>query len=166
MVKKQAILRVEKEVGPSTYQGNVGIQLIDGENRGELRVREIINEVRKLVGPISEAEVVSYGSRSFFGRPVSISLIGENYEELKAATGKVKERMSALEELTDVVDNNQEGLREVNITLKDKAKYLGLNLQDIIGQVRRGFFGREVQRLQRGRDEVKVWVRYDIADPV
>jgi multidrug efflux pump subunit AcrB len=59
-----------------------------------------------------------------------------------------------------VVDNNQEGLREINLKLKDKARYLGLNLAEVVGQVRSGFFGNEVQRLQRGRDEVRVWVRY------
>ena len=41
---------------------------------------------------------------------------------------------------------------------------LGLDLQDIVGQVRQGFFGAEAQRLQRGEDEVRVWVRYDEAD--
>jgi len=72
--------------------------------------------------------------------------------------------MQQLTELTDVVDNNQEGLKEINITLNEKAEFLGLNLQEVLAQVRRGFFGSEVQRLQRGRDEVRVWVRYDESD--
>ena len=72
--------------------------------------------------------------------------------------------MEQLSELSDVVDNNQEGLREINISLKEKAKFLGLNIQEVLGQVRQGFFGSEVQRLQRGRDEVRVWVRYDQND--
>jgi multidrug efflux pump subunit AcrB len=33
-----------------------------------------------------------------------------------------------------------------------------------VTQVRQGFFGAEVQRLQRGEDEVRVWVRYDEVD--
>jgi len=87
-------------------------------------------------------------------------LKGENYETLSGATEEIKSAMQNLEGLADVVDNNQEGLREVNISLKESALYLGLNLQEIVSQVRQGFFGSEIQRLQRGRDEVRVWVRY------
>ena len=162
--EKQAIRQVEKNIGPSTYAGGLSINLLDGENRDSLSLRDVINAIRSEVGDIPMAEVVSYGAQSAFGKPISISLVGENYAELKAATEKVKAEMQALTELTDVVDNNQEGLREVNITLKEKGRYLGLNLQEVVGQVRSGFFGSEVQRLQRGRDEVRVWVRYDEAD--
>ncbi|MCA1763906.1 MAG: efflux RND transporter permease subunit [Flavobacteriales bacterium] len=41
---------------------------------------------------------------------------------------------------------------------------MGFTEQNLIGQIRSGFFGYEAQRLQRGDDEVKVWVRYDIED--
>ncbi|MEN0005140.1 MAG: efflux RND transporter permease subunit [Bacteroidota bacterium] len=162
--EKQAILKIEKNLGPTTYQGSINVSLLDGENRDSLALREVINTVRKEAGPMLEAEVVSYGAQSAFGKPISISLIGENYAELDAATNEIKSRMQALAELADVVDNNQEGLREINISLKEKARYLGLSLQDVVGQVRSGFFGSEVQRLQRGRDEVRVWVRYDQSD--
>jgi multidrug efflux pump subunit AcrB len=161
---KDAILRVEKKIGPSTYQGSLSVNILDGESRDSMRLRDVINTIRKKAGTIPVAEVVSYGAQSTFGKPISISLVGENYDELKAATEEVKTEMQALAELADVVDNNQEGLREINITLKEKGRYLGLNLQDVIGQVRSGFFGSEVQRLQRGRDEVRVWVRYTESD--
>ncbi len=162
--EKQAIERVERNLGPTTYQGGLSVALLDGENRDSLSLRDVINAIRQEAGPIYEAEVVSFGAQSAFGKPISLSLVGENYGELKAATEAVKSEMNALAELTDVVDNNQEGLREINISLKEKAKFLGINLQDIVGQVRSGFFGSEVQRLQRGRDEVRVWVRYSQED--
>ncbi|MCB9275640.1 MAG: efflux RND transporter permease subunit [Lewinellaceae bacterium] len=162
--EKQAIQRVEKNLGPSTYAGSLSVNLLDGESRDSLSLREVINAIRLEVGDIPMAEVVSYGAQTAFGKPISISLVGENYNELKQATEQAKSEMAALSELADVVDNNQEGLREVNITLKEKGRYLGLNLQEVVGQVRSGFFGSEVQRLQRGRDEVRVWVRYDESD--
>lgn len=162
--EKQAITRVEKTLGPSTYAATINVALLEGEYRDSLRLRRVINEVRKQAGPIQEAEVVTYGAQSAFGKPVSISLVGEDQEQLKRATDAVKLAMSELPSLTDVVDNNQEGLREINISLTEKAKFLGLNLQEVVGQVRSGFFGSEVQRLQRGRDEVRVWVRYADAD--
>mgnify|MGYP000099414218 CR=1 FL=1 len=162
--EKQAIERVEVNLGPSTYKGNLSVNILDGENRDSLTARAVTNTIRQMVGDIPTAEVLTFGAASAFGKPISISLIGEDYTQLKAATEEVKAAMQGLSELADVVDNNQEGLREVNIQLTEKGKYLGLKLQDVVGQVRSGFFGSEVQRLQRGQDEVRVWVRYDRED--
>lgn len=162
--EKQAIERVQRTVGPSTFRGSLDLAILDGESRDPMKVRDVINAIREEAGPIPQAEVVTYGSQSAFGKPVSISLVGSDYRQLQVATEAVKAEMAQLAELSDVVDNNQEGLREINISLKEKARYLGLNLQEVLGQVRSGFFGSEVQRLQRGRDEVRVWVRYDEAD--
>lgn len=162
--EKQAIERIQRTIGPSTFRGSLDLAILDGENRDPMKVRDVINAIREEAGPIPQAEVVTYGSQSAFGKPVSISLVGEDYGQLRKAIDAVKVEMQQLAELTDVVDNNQEGLREINISLKEKARYLGLNLQEVLGQVRSGFFGSEVQRLQRGRDEVRVWVRYDEKD--
>lgn len=158
--QQELVERVEVRIGPTTYQGSVNVALIPGEDRGEVSQRGVANALREAVGPIDEAEVISYGARSFFGKPVSVSLVGSNIDQLEAATKELKDELNQIAELTDVVDNNQEGLREINIKLREKAEYLGLDLQGILGQVRSAFFGSEVQRLQRGEDEVKVWVRY------
>ena len=162
--EKSAIERIEMNIGPSTYAGSISVNILDGENRDSMRLRDVINAIRLEAGPIPSAEVVSYGAQSNFGKPISISLVGENYAELKAATEATTKELRSLSELTDVVDNNQEGLREINIALKEKGRFLGLRIEEVIGQVRSGFFGSEVQRLQRGRDEVRVWVRYDEHD--
>jgi multidrug efflux pump subunit AcrB len=66
--------------------------------------------------------------------------------------------------LKDVTDNNQKGMQEVEVELKPRARQLGLNELEIMSQIRQGFFGAEVQRLQKGRDEVRVWVRLDERD--
>ncbi|MEM7573848.1 MAG: efflux RND transporter permease subunit [Bacteroidota bacterium] len=158
--EQELVERVEVKVGPSTYEGTVNVALIPGEERGDVEQRSVANALREAVGPVPEAEVISFGARSFFGKPVSVSLVGSNIDELEAATTELKDALNRMAELTDVVDNNQEGLQEINISLKEKAYYLGLDLRDIVGQVRSAFFGSEVQRLQRGEDEVKVWVRY------
>ncbi|CAE7250413.1 nolG, partial [Symbiodinium sp. CCMP2456] len=73
---------------------------------------------------------------------------------------QLKEEMKQFSELRDVVDNDLEGVKEVRLKLKDKAFLLGLNPAMVMQQVRNGFFGYEVQRLQIKEDEVKVWVRY------
>ncbi len=158
--QKQAILKIEKALGPSTYEGKITLTLLDSESRDGLGNQEIITRVRKTTGEIYAAEQLTFGSQSAFGKPVSISVTGEDSKILTKASQEIKNALEKLEALADVVDSDQEGLREVNITLKESALYLGLNLQEIVGQVRQGFFGSEIQRLQRGRDEVRVWVRY------
>ncbi len=158
--EKQAILKVEKAIGPTTYDGRLNITLLDSEARDSLRARIVSNAIRSKAGTIYGAEQVTFGGSTPFGKPVSLSLVSNNFEQLALAADKVKAELENLEELKDVVDNNQEGLREINLSLKEKAHYLGLNLQEIVAQVRQGFFGSEIQRLQRGRDEVRVWVRY------
>ena len=162
--EKDVIEKVQRNLGPSTYEGSVSIFLLEADTRDSLGLREVINLVREETGPIIQAELLTFGAATPFGIAFDIALKGEDVEELNRATEKVTKELSMLEELADVRNDNQEGLREVNITLKEKAHYLGLNLQDIVTQVRQGFFGSEVQRLQRGRDEVKVWVRYDERD--
>ena len=108
------------------------------------------------IRPITITDCIS----NHFGKPFNLSFLGNNYEELKGAVAEVESKMRALPDLKDVLNNNQEGVREIDIQLNQRGEFLGLNLQQVISQVRNGFFGAEVQRLQRGRDEVKVWVRY------
>jgi multidrug efflux pump subunit AcrB len=160
---KDIIEKIERNIGPASYSGKVGITLMDGENRN-IPVLEIQDSIRKRVGPVPGAENLSFGISSFFGKPISVSVLGNDYNELEEAVNAVKKELESLAELKDVLDNNQAGLREVNITLNNKGKQLGLNLTEVIAQVRQGFFGSEVQRLQRGRDEVRVWVRYKVED--
>jgi len=161
----QVVENIRKNVGPSTYQGTMNVQLLDGETRGDaLSARAIIAKIRKELGPVPEAETLTFGGGNTFGKPVSISLLGNDGNEVSAAVEAVKANLAKISDLKDVVDNNQEGLKEVSLNLTPKAYNLGFTLGDIVGQVRQGFFGAEAQRIQRGEDEVRVWVRYDVKD--
>ncbi|MEM9544317.1 MAG: efflux RND transporter permease subunit [Bacteroidota bacterium] len=158
------ITKLQKNVGPSTYEGNLQVSLLDGETRGDITARRIISKVRERLGEVPEAETLTFSSGSPFGKPLSVSLLGTDSEELDRAIDAVKQNLAKITDLKDIVDNNQQGLKEVSLTLTPQAYNLGFTLQDIIGQVRQGFFGAEAQRIQRGEDEVRVWVRYDLAD--
>jgi len=161
----QVVENIRKNVGPSTYQGTMNVQLLDGETRGDaLSARAIIAKIRKELGPVPEAETLTFGGGNTFGKPVSISLLGNDGDEVSSAVEAVKANLAKISDLKDVVDNNQEGLKEVSLNLTPKAYNLGFTLGDIVGQVRQGFFGAEAQRIQRGEDEVRVWVRYDVKD--
>ena len=154
------VKNIQKIVGPTSNAGQLNLQFIDIEDRRTADMRKISSAIRERAGEIAGAEELTYGAFLGFGKPVSISLVSTNSEELKLATAAIKTELNLLEELRDITDTNKDGLKEIKIQLNDKAKFLGLNLSEIAGQVRQGYFGSEVQRLQRGRDEVRVWVRY------
>lgn len=153
------VIKIQKKIGPGTNVGTVNVTLLDGETRG-IQSFYIANLIRDEVGDLPEVDKASFGASSPFGKPISVSLLGNNLKELDAAKTELKEQLTNLASLKDVIDNDQKGIKEINISLKEKAELLGITLQDVVTQVRQGFFGNEVQRLQRGIDEVKVWVRY------
>ncbi len=151
---------VSMQVGPLGHQGTLNINLLDAERRGT-KSYEVANKIREAVGFIPGADNLTYGNASAFGRPVSISLLSNNNLQLEAAKEALKAYMKSLTQIEDITDSDIEGPREVQIHLKPKAELLGFTTRSLMSQVRQGFFGLEVQRIQRGQDEIKVWLRYN-----
>lgn len=160
---KNLVLDIARSIGPGTHQGGLSVTLISSEER-EWDSQETTNRIRKQVGPIPGAEKLEFGGRGFWGKPISIGLASNNLQQLREAKDKLETQLKELEKLKDVVDDDPPGLREVSIRLKEHAFALGLTSADVVDQVRAGFFGGEAQRLLRGIDEVKIWVRYTEQD--
>ena len=151
------------------FTENLGVS---GSHVGSLRLAikendlistiDISNEIQRRISPDSLAvmEKISVGGFQQFGKAVSISLQSENDHQLKEASIWLKERISTISMVKEVMDNGGVGNREIHLSLKEKAYALGLNEVTILKQIRQGFFGEEVQRLIIGRDEVKIWLRY------
>ena len=157
----QVVQNTIKRIGPGTSNAALMVNLLPGEFR-DFASSEITRTIREQVGRVIGVESLIFGSGSNFGgSPIAVSLLGSNITELKAAKAELKETMTNNPLLKDISDNDPEGIKEIQIRLKDKANILGLNLQGIMAQVRSGFFGFQAQRFQRGQDEIRVWVRYD-----
>lgn len=156
---------VKRDIGQNSlgesgsHAGMLTLKLLDGEAR-QMDSYIIANRIRDKVGIVPEARTITFTQTSFFGRDVSVSLLGNNLSELDKARDLLVAELENFSNLKDITDSNQEGRREINIQLKPRAYALGLTLRDVAGQVRQGFFGQEIQRIQRGRDEIRVWVRY------
>lgn len=158
------IQNVIKKIGPGTSTASLNINLLPGEKRN-FKSYVVSTTLSEMVGDINQAEAIEFGSGSNFGgKPVSLALMSNNTEELKAAKDYIKGELKKNPLLKDLTDNDPEGIKEINITLKDEAYAMGFTLNNVISQVRSGFFGHQVQRFQRGQDEIKVWVRYDIKE--
>ena len=159
---KQMFENTIKNLGPGSSAATLVINLLPGEERpDEVRSDVVTSRLRELVGPVIGVESLIYGSGgNFGGDPVSISLLGSNIEQLKAAKAELKQAMLDNALLKDIADNDPDGIKEIRLELKDNARPLGLDLRGIMNQVRSGFFGVQAQRFQRGQDEIRVWVRY------
>ncbi len=162
---KDVILGSRREIGRNDFgeagsnTGKITLELLDGETR-DIDSFVISARIREKVGHVPEAQNITFGRQGFFGKPISVSLLGNDLDQLNRARDLLVKEFNNMPVLKDVTDSNQEGRRELNIRLKPRAYALGLRLSDVAGQVRQGFFGQEIQRIQRGRDEIKVWVRY------
>ncbi|MEX0275156.1 MAG: efflux RND transporter permease subunit [Flavobacteriaceae bacterium] len=160
---KDLFENVIKTIGPGSSSARLNINMLPGEERPDaIKSQMVANRIRELVGPVVGIESLIYGSGgNFGGSPVSVSLLGNNIGELKAAKKELKTILENDTRLKDVADNDPAGIKEIKLELKENAYLLGLDLRSVMNQVRGGFFGQQAQRFQRGQDEIRVWVRYD-----
>ncbi len=141
------------------HAGNMFILLRDMEG-APVSSFEISSRIREKIGPQPETEKFTVGGRNRWGSPVSVSLLGKNLAELEHAKEFLYQEMTNITELKNISDNNSQGKQEIRLKLKPQAYFLGLTQAEISKQVRQGFYGGQVQRLQHGKDEIRVWVRY------
>ncbi len=161
---QQVVENIIKRIGPGSSNASLTVNLLPGEYR-DFPSGDITNAIREKAGIIYGVETLTYGSgMNFGGSPVAVSLLGNNIQELKDAKTELKSYMVSNPVLKDVSDTDPAGIKEVRIKLKKDAYILGLTLQSVMSQVRSGFFGVQAQRFQRGQDEIKVWVRYELED--
>ncbi|CAN5116002.1 efflux RND transporter permease subunit [soil metagenome] len=144
----------------ATNVGDVTIELSKAEDR-RIRSAELTSVWRELSGTIPGAVELSFQSiAAGSGNAIDLQVSGDDLDKLEAAVGEIKAALANYRGVIDIADNNLAGKRELELFIKPSAEALGLRLIDLSRQVRQGFYGEEAQRLQRGRDEVKVMVRY------
>jgi len=157
----QVVENVIRRIGPGSSQATITANLLPGELR-DFPSFAISNAIQENAGTLHGVESLIFGSGSNFGgSPVAVSILGNNIQELKGAKQALVSELGKLTQLKDISDNDPEGIKEIKLQLKDNAYLLGLTTRLVMQQVRNGFFGYQVQRFQRGEDEIKVWVRYD-----
>ena len=154
------VTTVTKYLGSGTHQAGLTVMLTPSEER-LLTSAQISTLILQKVGQVPNAEKLTAKEGGPFGRPISVALYSRDNEILDVFKERLLIGMQNMGTLKNIESSDQKGMLELNIQLKDKAYSLGVNYTDVIAEIRNGFYGYEVQRLQRGLDEVKVWVRYN-----
>ncbi len=146
------------------HLGQVSLELSPSETRS-VKASEIADRWRELTGTIPGAEeLVFSGKLMHFGDPISVELRGDDADELQAAAEMLAEALARFPGVTDIRDSHRDGKQELRIEVRPEAEALGLSVEDVGRQLRQAFYGAEAQRIQRGRDEVKVMVRYPLSE--
>lgn len=146
--------------------GSVNVEMFGPEERWmDLKASELASEARALIGEIPGAEKLSvYWELGRGGEPINIELSGLPIAQMKAIGAKIRDQLHGYAAVFDIQDNFSGGKEEMNIRLTEKAHALGLDLANLASQVRSAIFGFEAQRIQRGRDEVRVMVRLPLEE--
>ena len=149
-----------------THYGRVVFEITSPEDRTlKISSTQLVNEWRKMIGDIPGAESIAYRAEIMHvGDPVDIQLSGNSFVELQTVADAVKRELASYPGVFDIADSMSDGKEELQLQLKPEAYALGINESDVIRQVREAFYGFEAQRIQRGRDDVRVMVRYPIAE--
>ena len=149
-------------MGIASNTGRVMLELIPPELReNKISSMAVAAEWRRMVGDIPGAKSLTIGSYIHgAGAAVDIVLYGDDFAQLTAISARLKSLLSTYDGLYDIQDDFDAGSEQLELKLKPSAELLGISLSDLAHQVRWAFHGQEVQRFQRGRDEVKVFVRY------
>lgn len=146
------------------HRASVVFELLDPEAR-TVSSREFELKWRELIGPLPEVRKVSFASNVInIGSPVQIGLSARTPQGLEQAVRAVQEDLARIDGVFDVRDDRDHGKREVQFRLKPYARTLGVTVENLAQQVRAGFYGAEAVRVQRGRDEVRVYVRLPAAE--
>ena len=145
----------------SSNIGRVMIEMMPPEKRDEsITSTKLVSEWRQLIGPLPGVETLTF--RAEIGRsgdPIDVQLRGSDITRLNAAANEVKQTLSTVSGVFDIADSFSKGKQEIQFKLKPQAETLGISLSDLARQVRNSYFGVEVQRIQRGREDVRVMLR-------
>ena len=131
-----------------------------------LQAEDITTLWRERVGEIPGVKELTFADGEHFGGgpPLSFRLSGDNYSALENAAAELEQKLTEYTGVFDIQNSSSTGGQEIKLSIKPEAEALGLTMASLGRQVRQAFYGEEAQRIQRGKDELKVMVRYPRED--
>jgi hydrophobic/amphiphilic exporter-1 (mainly G- bacteria), HAE1 family len=151
----------------ASHLGGVEIELVDASLR-DYHSDEIVARWRKKVGRVPGVENLSFGGMAVGpgGDPIEFSLTAnqQGIEHLDEVVEQCKAKLAEFPGVFDIADDSLPGKFEFRLRVKPEAMAMGVRAADLAETVRATYYGQEVMRLQRGRHEVKLMVRYPRED--
>ncbi|MGD9366408.1 MAG: efflux RND transporter permease subunit [Desulfobacteraceae bacterium] len=141
--------------------GSVQAFMLPSERRGML-AKDLMTRWEEEIGPIPGVKALTFSGLSHGppGDPIEIWVQGHGMEEILAASDELMARLKKFQGVYQVRSDYSAGKNEIRLSLKPEARTLGVTVEDLARQIYAGYYGEEALRLQRGRDDVRVKVRY------
>ncbi|MCP4288357.1 MAG: efflux RND transporter permease subunit [Gammaproteobacteria bacterium] len=161
------ILNIQSTTGSGgrtkgSHTGRVMFEIVPPEDRqSQVTSSELVREWRKMIGIVPGAESLTFKAEiGHVSDPIDIQFSGNDFATLSEVADKMKAQLRLYPTVFDIEDSFSDGKEELQVELKEEAHALGLTRSDVLNQIRHAFYGFQVQRIQRGRDDVRVMVRY------
>ena len=146
---------------PQSHVAQIFLELTPGETRSRSSddiLRVLRDESKDIAGVEKLQFDAIHGGPG--GATIQVEISGERLEDLIDATTAIKDLLASYAGVYDIVDDSNDGRREIQIELFGSARALGLTTRSLATQVRAAFYGFEAMKVQRGREDVKIMVRY------
>ncbi len=161
---KERLLLVGQEVGGSSsgsHLGGIIVTMLASEKRG-IHSKDLRIAWEKETGPIPGIKTLTFqgmggGPR---GAPIEIWIQGQDLDQILAASDDLMKRLQKFDGLFQIRSDFSPGKNEIRLELKPGARSMGLTVNDLARQVYAGYFGEDAVRIQRGRDDIRIKVRY------
>ena len=143
-----------------SHLGEVALQLSPSQER-DISTATITRLWQEAHGPVPATAELSYVSdRITAGNDVDIRIYGDDIDALLAVAAEIRGELAEYPGLSEIADSFRPGKEELKLSVTPAGEALGITLTDLGRQVRQAFYGEEAQRIQRGRDDVRIMVRY------
>jgi multidrug efflux pump subunit AcrB len=122
---------------------------------------EVIRLWRDTLGDLPGVDQITFEAERGPGGhrdDIAVDLSHDDMEVLAAAAAAFKEEASRFPTTRDVSDSFRTGKRQLDLTLRDEGRLLGLQPGDAGRQLRAALFGTRAMRQLRGTNEVEVRV--------
>jgi len=132
----------------------------------KISARDFAQRWRARLGEIPGADSLKFKftSGASSEAPISIQPNHDDVATLEAAAAELARKLRAYHGVKDIDDGVALGKRQLDLELTAEARALGITESELASQVRAAFYGAEASRQQRGRDEVRAYVRLPKAE--
>lgn len=148
----------------SSNLGKVTVAFVEFEKRHGVSTREYLDKIRTAVQGIPGAEIVveqeSNGPPT--GKPISIEISGDEFDELIGAAQGVKRYLDGLQ-----IDGVEELKSDISVTKpelkifvdRQRANREGISTAQIGSDLRNAIFGKEISKLRDGEEQHPIQLR-------
>ena len=143
------------------HLGSAQATLLPSERRG-IHSKDLMVAWEKEIGSIPGIKSLTFTGLQAGppGAPIEVWFQGREMDTILSAADELMDRLRKFDGVYQIRSDFSPGKNEIRLNLKPEARSLGLTVSDLARQINSGYYGNEALRLQRGRDDIRVKIRY------